>query len=242
MKILISPVSIEEAVIVAEAGTDILDIKNTKEGSLGAQFPWVIKEIANRFQLMGIVCSATLGDLPYKPGTAALASYGAAQCGVNYIKAGLHGVTTFEEGLEVMQAVIKAAHMVNESITMVASGYADFKKFNGLSYKTIVDIAHQSGATVVMLDTFYKDGSNLFDAMSFDEIMEFKQYARDLGLKVALAGSINASHMEKLQAIAPDIIGVRGAVCLKNDRSGKIDYGMLKEFLESIRSFSRSKA
>ena len=37
MKVLISPLSLEEAHIVAEGGCDILDIKNVKEGSLGAQ-------------------------------------------------------------------------------------------------------------------------------------------------------------------------------------------------------------
>ena len=85
MKVLISPVSLEEARMVVKGGADILDIKNAKEGSLGAQVPWVIKEIIEEFKDTGIMCSATLGDLPYKPGTAALAALGAASCGVNYV-------------------------------------------------------------------------------------------------------------------------------------------------------------
>lgn len=236
MKVLISPISLQEAEIVADAGTDILDIKNTKEGSLGAQFPWIIQEITNRFQSKGIVCSATLGDLPFKPGTAALASYGAAQCGVSYIKAGLHGVSTFEQALEMMQAIIKAAHMVNNSIIMVASGYADFRKFNGVHYKTVVDVAKQSGAQVAMLDTFYKDGSTLFDVMSMAELKEFTNYAHQKGLKVALAGSINGSHQKNIYTIAPDIIGVRGAVCSNQDRGKTIDRELLLEFLKAVHS------
>lgn len=236
MKVLISPVSLEEAEMVAQAGADILDIKNIKEGSLGAQFPWTIKEITARFRSSGIVCSATLGDLPYKPGTAALASYGAAQCGVAYIKAGLHGATTYDEGLDMMRAVVKAARMADPSITMVASGYADFRKFNGLSFSTLVDVARESGSDVAMLDTFYKNGSTLFDEMTFDELEKFTKYAHQSGLKVALAGSINASHLKSLQLIGPDIIGVRGAVCSKNNRKSTISKESLDKFLIQARS------
>ena len=103
MKVLISPVSLEEAASIIEAGADIIDIKNVNEGSLGAQFPWHIAEIVSFIHGHGITASATLGDLPYKPGTAALAAYGAAQCGVNYIKAGLHGLNTYTQALEMME-------------------------------------------------------------------------------------------------------------------------------------------
>lgn len=93
MKVLISPVSLEEARVVVAGGADIIDIKNVKEGSLGAQAPWVIQEVVQEFKGQGMLCSATLGDLPYKPGTAALAAYGASLAGADYVKAGLHGAT-----------------------------------------------------------------------------------------------------------------------------------------------------
>src|SRR3989441_7672556 len=86
MLVLISPVSYEEAASIVDTGVDIIDIKNVNEGSLGAQFPWHTREVAELSRAHGIKASATLGDLPYKPGTAALAAYGAAQCGVTYIK------------------------------------------------------------------------------------------------------------------------------------------------------------
>src|SRR5947209_19596802 len=80
MLVLISPVSYEEAASIVDSGVDIIDIKNVNEGSLGAQFPWHTREVAELSRAHGIKASATLGDLPYKPGTAALAAYGAAQC------------------------------------------------------------------------------------------------------------------------------------------------------------------
>ena len=82
VRVLISPVSLEEAAAIIEGGADIIDIKNVNEGSLGAQFPWSVSKIIRFVHEHGVTASATLGDLPYKPGTAVLAAYGAATCGV----------------------------------------------------------------------------------------------------------------------------------------------------------------
>ena len=45
MKLMISVVNKQEALIAQEAHADLIDIKNPAEGSLGAQNPMVIKEI-----------------------------------------------------------------------------------------------------------------------------------------------------------------------------------------------------
>jgi uncharacterized protein (UPF0264 family) len=45
MKLLVSPVNVEEARICKLGGADIIDVKNPKEGSLGANFPWKIKAV-----------------------------------------------------------------------------------------------------------------------------------------------------------------------------------------------------
>jgi len=66
LKLLISIKSVEEALIVKNSKFDILDIKNPAEGSLGANFPGVIKEIIERSP--NRVISAAGGDLPGLPG------------------------------------------------------------------------------------------------------------------------------------------------------------------------------
>ena len=62
-------------------------MKNPKEGSLGANFPWIIKEISD--YAVDVIVSATIGDVPYKPGTESLAAFGSAVSGSNYVKVGL---------------------------------------------------------------------------------------------------------------------------------------------------------
>ncbi|MGH8069436.1 MAG: (5-formylfuran-3-yl)methyl phosphate synthase [Candidatus Entotheonellia bacterium] len=235
MQVLISPVSLEEAASIIEAKADIIDIKNVNEGSLGAQFPWNIVEIVDYIHGNGVTASATLGDLPYKPGTAALAAYGVAHCGVNYIKAGLHGLNTYAQAVEMMDAIRRAIRMVSADAKVVASGYADYRRFNGLNTWDLVRAAKAAQCDVVMVDTAIKDGKTLFDVLTLDEINDFVGMAKAANLKVALAGSIKAEHAEELLKIDPDIIGVRGAVCGGTDRYSKISVEKTKAFLSLFR-------
>ena len=84
MQLLVSPSSIDEAKLSVAA--DIIDVKKPSEGSLGANFPWVIREV-KAFARKPV--SAAIGDFPYKPGGAALAAYGAACAGADFVKIGL---------------------------------------------------------------------------------------------------------------------------------------------------------
>ena len=225
MKLLISPTTVDEARLVAEAGCEIVDIKNVDEGSLGAQPPWVIRQIIsdirsdprNQSQV-----SVAIGDLPNKPGTISLAAYGAAQLAPNYIKAGLRDATCLADTAAMSHAMVKGIRMVSDAIQIVISGYADYQRFGGVSEMDIITAANDSGADVVMLDTLIKDGKSLFDVLSVDAIKAFVDIAHQKGLQVALAGSISMAHIDQLKAIGPDIIGLRGAVCHDSDRSQPI--------------------
>ena len=239
MKILISPTSLEEAASIIESGADIIDIKNVDEGSLGAQFPWITSEVVGYIQGHDITASATLGDLPFKPGTAALAAYGAAHCGVDYVKAGLHGMNTYQQALEMMVAIRKAVRMVSKEALVVASGYADYKRFNGLNTRDLVQAAHDAECDLVMVDTAFKDGKTLFDVLTLHEIEDFINMAREAELRVALAGSIKAHHVNELMKLDPDIIGVRGAVCEGTDRHNKISVEKTRAFTQLFRDASR---
>jgi uncharacterized protein (UPF0264 family) len=236
MLVLISPTSYDEAASILDTGVDIIDVKNVNEGSLGAQFPWHIRKIVELTRRYGIKTSATLGDLPFKPGTAALAAYGAAFTGITYIKAGLYGVKTVEEAVEMMDGVRRAVRMVSHTADVVAAGYADWRRFGGLSPDDLVRAAKNAQCDVVMVDTAIKDGRNLFDNMSFDELRQFVDQAREEGLGVALAGSLTWEHSERLFELNPTLIGVRGAVCVGKDRKTAICPEKTRQFVEHFHS------
>ena len=234
IEVLISPTSVEEAESIISAGADIIDVKNVKEGSLGAQFPWATKKIVDMVRSYGTRVSATLGDLPYKPGTAALAAYGAATLGAAYIKAGLHGIKTYDEARDMMDAVRRAVRMVSDDALVVAAGYADYRRFDGISTLDVVAAARDAKCDLVMVDTAIKDGKDLFDALTYEEIEEFVNAAHEAGMNMALAGSIGIQHAPMLFDLMPDVIGVRGAVCEGPDRGTKISPQKTTEFVQFI--------
>ena len=125
MKLLVSVVNKTEAQDSIKGGADIIDVKNPKEGALGANFPHVIQAV-KQVMPKNLELSATIGDLPNLPGTASLAALGAAVSGADYVKAGLFGVKTIEETTILMTEVVKAVKNYNSNLKIIASGYADF--------------------------------------------------------------------------------------------------------------------
>jgi len=194
---------------------------------------WNTRRIVELSKDKNLTVSATLGDLPYKPGTCALAAYGCAMTGAGYIKAGLYGTKTYQEAFEVMNAVREAVHMANPNATVVAAGYADWRRFGGLNTDDLVKAARDARCDLVMVDTAIKDGKNLFDNMSVDELKDFVKKGHDAGMRVALAGSIKTEHAQLLHEIGPDVIGVRGAVCVdSSNRRTKICPQKTNDFVE----------
>jgi (5-formylfuran-3-yl)methyl phosphate synthase len=215
--LLISPVSTQEAREAIAGGADIIDVKNPREGSLGANFPWVIKSI-REITPKTVQVSATLGDVPYKPGTVALAAVGAVVSGANYIKVGLYGTKNYQEAMEVMENVVKAVSEFDHDAVVVASGYADAHRVGAVNPMEVPKIAADSGADLAMVDTAVKDGKTLFDFMDENAIAKFTGEIHSYGLKSALAGSIKEEQLPILVNLGCDVVGVRGAACVGGNR------------------------
>jgi len=212
--------NIEEARAALSGGADILDVKNPKEGSLGANFPWSIKAVT---ELVGgrVPVSATIGDLDYKPGTASLAALGAAFSGADYIKAGLLGVRSAEQAEDMVKNIVRAVKGYDRRKKVVASAYSDYSRVGSIPPMLLPAVAESSGADVVMVDTAIKDGRSTFEFMNEQGLSEFISAGKSLGLEVAIAGTIGFGDLNLLNRIDPDIIGVRGIVC-GGDRKSSI--------------------
>ncbi len=220
MKLLISPINTEEAIAALNGGADIIDVKNPKEGSLGANFPWMIKAVKNAIESKKPV-SATIGDFNYKPGTASLAALGAASSGADYVKVGLYDIQTEEQALEMLTKIVRAVKDYDPSKKVVASGYSDYERINSISPMLLPEIGAKAGVDVVMMDTGVKDGRTTFEFMTEEEVTEFVRLANENGLDSAIAGAIKFENLPAIKRIQPDIIGIRGMVC-GGDRSTTI--------------------
>ncbi|MEA1895937.1 MAG: (5-formylfuran-3-yl)methyl phosphate synthase [Euryarchaeota archaeon] len=228
MKLLVSPINPTEAKAALDGGADIVDVKNPKEGSLGANFPWMIRAVIEAIESKKPV-SATIGDFNFKPGTASLAALGAATSGADYIKIGLYDIQTTDQAEELLSNVVRSIKGYDSNKFAVAAAYADYRRINSISPLLLPEVGAKVGADVVMIDTGIKDGKSLFEFMREEELTRFVDDARDLGLTTALAGTIKFEDLDILRQINPDILGIRGVVC-GGDRNDEIRQELVEEF------------
>jgi (5-formylfuran-3-yl)methyl phosphate synthase len=228
MQLLVSPSSIDEA--KHSGAADIIDVKKPSEGSLGANFPWVIREIK---ALSKKPVSAAIGDFDYKPGGASLAAYGAACAGADYVKIGL-AFEGQEQARDVIRAVVKAVKDEFPEKNVVIAAYSDFERMHSISPFDMAPIAAECGADFAMIDTGIKDRQSTFAFMNEATLRSFSDKNKKLGLGTALAGALKFEDIDALKRINPDIIGVRGMVC-GGDRNATIREDLIKTALAMIR-------
>jgi len=226
-----------EALEAIKGGAYIVDVKNPKEGSLGANFPRVIRQV-KEIVPDNVEVSATIGDLPNLPGTASLAALGAAASGADYVKVGLFGVKTSVEATILMREVCRAVKDYNNASKVVAAGYADFNKVGCLNPLKLPRVAYKAEADGAMIDVKIKDSyeTRLFDFLGDKELKRFVDEAHDLNLIAALAGSLDRQDVPRLCDLGADVIGVRKAVCSRRDRlKGEVQRKAVLEFAKEIR-------
>ncbi len=232
---LISPSNEQEALEAIAGGADIIDVKNPKEGALGASFPWIIRRI-REITPSDRAVSCTLGDLPNLPGSASLAAYGAVALGVNYVKVSLYGLKTSEDAVVLLKAVVKAAK-TNCDVKVVAAGFADAHRIGSLPPSEVPKVASEAGCDVAMIDTAVKDGKNLFDFMTPEQLTRFVSESHSYHLEAALAGSLQKEHLPALCRLDADLVGLRGAACADGDRlKGHITRQKVHELVEIVRN------
>ncbi|MEM3507085.1 MAG: (5-formylfuran-3-yl)methyl phosphate synthase [Candidatus Bathyarchaeia archaeon] len=238
MKLLVSVINEDEALEAIKGGCDILDIKNPKEGSLGANHPSITRRIVELFKNKAKI-SVTIGDLPNLPGTASLAALGAASLGVDYIKAGLYGVKSFNEALSLMDWIVKAVKEFYPEVKIIACGYADYNLINSLNPINLPAIAYESNANGILIDVKNKTSKKLFQYLSLEALSGIIDKAHEYGLTVALAGALSKEDIGIVKKLKADIIGVRRCVCDKHKwLNGKVKSEKVKEMLIVIKSLN----
>jgi uncharacterized protein (UPF0264 family) len=242
IQVLVSAQNLQEVDLILTEAPDILDLKNPKEGSLGAPvIPTVVsikKRIThyNETSSSNVQFSVAIGDFPFLPGTASMATYGVEHLEPDYIKIGLLGPTTIEEGVLLTRSVVDAVQLLSSQTKVVVVGYADQKDLNmSIDPLLIPEITSLGGADVAMLDTKIKNGRSLFDNLTLKEVQNFMNEAKKWNVSIALAGSLNFNNIPHLKKLHPNIVGVRSMVCRNFDRlQGKIEPKLIAKLKSSI--------
>jgi uncharacterized protein (UPF0264 family) len=118
----------------------------------------------------------------------------------------------------------------------VAVAYADADRSGAPPVKEVVDAAIATGCRGLLIDTFQKDGLGLFAWCSLAELIDIRNRTAEAGLFLTLAGQINATAMDQLKLIQPDVIAVRGSVCRAGTRSLEIEEEAVRTLKRQISS------
>lgn len=223
MRLLISVRSVDEALLVAGAGADFIDLKEPGLGALGGLPLATIAAIvgALRQRRITLPVSATIGDLPMAALEEILAHVDAvAACGVDYVKV---GVTR-----DAMAAVV-LERLAGCSAAVVPVFIAD----HGLD-EALVNRAAALGFPALMADTADKLAGSLFDVAPPAALRRFIGAARGAGALVGLAGALQRSHAAALAELAPDFAGFRSAACV-GGRSQALDASCLRDLVDTMR-------
>ena len=230
MRLLVSVVSAEEARRALTGGADIIDVKDPREGALGAPSPRVLYEVV---QVVGTAApvSVALGDMPNLPHTAALAARGAALGGAGYVKVGLRGVRELGEAVALMRAVADA---VGSETSVIAAAYADADALHppALAPADLPALVERTGIAGALVDTCVKDGRGLYGWLAEPELTDLIARTRAAGASFAVAGQLTR---RDLCRVAADIVGVRSAVCRGGDRTAELDAELVAAAVAELR-------
>lgn len=208
-KMLASVTGPDEAETALGGGADLIDLKDPRDGALGAVAPDVlaatIRRIAGRRPV-----SAVAGNLPMEP--AAVRAAAAERAGADFVKVGL-----FPAPIEARRAVVAGLKSLAAETRLIAVFFAD-----GDPDLTLIDDLRAAGFAGAMVDTLDKSGGGLLKHLPVARLGDFVAACRAHGLLSGLAGSLEAPDVPRLLVLEPDYLGFRRALTA-GDRDGPID-------------------
>jgi (5-formylfuran-3-yl)methyl phosphate synthase len=223
MKLLISVRSVDEALLAAKGGADFIDLKEPRDGALGALPLATIRRCVAALRGCGLPVSATIGDAPKDIGDAVQR---VADCGVDYVKVGIERHAAAHDVLDMLAACgrpVVPVLLADRGLDAVTIARAAGLRFAGL-----------------MVDTADKQAGSLLDCASLPTLQHFIATARSASVMCGLAGALRAQHLPQLITLAPDFAGFRSAVC-SGDRGSTLDPQRLHSLRQTVSPISSAR-
>ena len=230
MILMVSVQNLAEALEALAGGADIVDVKNLQEALVGSAHPHVVREVRKAVPAEHHA-SVTLGVVPDQAGTVAMAVYTAGLLDATSVKVGFMK-SDYDTAVEVLQESRRALEGFDTKL--IGSLFADNQLYDGLDPREMIRLATDGECDGFLVDTLTKDGRNLFDFLSEDELRGMVYEGKQLGMSTALSGHLKIDDLDELSRINPDIVGVRGAVCNKGERTNGVDREPVAEFKRQL--------
>jgi (5-formylfuran-3-yl)methyl phosphate synthase len=235
MRLLVSLRSADEVAAALTGEADIIDAKEPAHGSLGPVAPEVLREIVARVP-KSMPLSVALGD--FRSTLSIRAAIAAASLPPRtapvYLKLGFAGESSGAAVTALVSAALDTAARISGRSVAVPVAYADWERAGSPVPEVVLSAAIAAGARAILLDTCYKDDRRLFDWVGLEALGAFTESARNSGLLVAVAGSLDLEALDLVTGLA-DVIGVRGAAC-RGGRHGKLDAALVRRLKQRLQN------
>lgn len=219
MRLLVSVADAREAREALQGGADIIDAKDPRRGALGAVDARDLQAIVAAVNGARPV-SAALGDAVDEDSLEGAARAGAC-ARLAYVKVGFAGIDDAVRVESLLAAAVRGARVASGNTGVIAVAYADARRAGAVAPARLIEAAERSGAMGVLLDTAFKEGGGLFDAMPEERVADWVRSAHAAALTVALAGTLVGADLTAARVLGADIVGVRTAAC-EGGRTGRV--------------------
>jgi len=227
-RLLVSVRSLDEARLAAEAGVDLIDLKEPRHGSLGRVEPDIAR----------LVCERFAGSRPLSMALGELADWSDADWeaarrippGIAFAKIGLAGCDRLPNWRTIWQQAIATFPPHCQAVAVI---YADWQNAGAPEPDQVLDAAVATGCRALLIDTWRKDRGNVLAYCEPSEIEALFRRAKHCGLLTVLAGSLGLNDLENALSLSPDYLAVRGAVC-EGPRDGELCPNRLRQLRERI--------
>jgi uncharacterized protein (UPF0264 family) len=205
----------------------LIDVKEPSRGSLGLADPAVIGRI--------VACVAGRRPVSAAQGELLDGAPAPDTPGLSHVKWGLAGC----RGQSWQRILKQAGRRMRETAPRclpVAVAYADWQRAHAPLPEEVGAFAIEVGWSVLLIDTWQKDGASLLDWLEPSRLGGLCRRCREAGVQVALAGSLGFDHLPVVRSLKPDWLAVRGAVCCQGQRNGVIDPSAVRRLVEALRA------
>ncbi len=118
---------------------------------------------------------------------------------------------------------------------VVLTCYADHLRAGSPPPDEVCHHAIVSGASVLLIDTWSKDGTRLLDWLPRHALERLIETSHDAGVRVALGGSLGRRDIETVLPLHPDWVAIRGAACVQGRRDGPLDPPSVSALVDLLR-------
>jgi uncharacterized protein (UPF0264 family) len=226
--LLVSVRSAVEAEAALAGGAHLIDVKEPARGSLGrpdeTTVAAVVQAVGDRRPV-----SAGLGELRSTPMPLTVE-------GLAFGKWGLSELAEAGEWQEELSRAAAALNRVAPRCSAVAVAYADWQHARSPRPAEVADFACAHHWSAFLLDTWTKDGRTLLDFITERETLDLCRRCRRAGVRVALAGALDAVGIAALRRAEPDWFAVRTAACRDGRRQQPICVDRVRQLARLIAS------